>query len=114
VKNEIKLLRSQEIYQDDEPLGVIQLGINVFNTKELPEFFDEVIDKWIAQRMQSVPHTKAMIVTIYGGLTSNEFRDYWAEYRENNEILDFFMKMMISADVLHIDGTVLLDKSSLI
>jgi hypothetical protein len=114
LNNEIQLLRSQEMFRGDESVGVIQLGININNKDSIDEFILLVVEKWVSQRMMSVPNTNIMIVTIQGEMESDEFVHKWAQQRKTNQVLDVFMKMMISADVIHINGNVLLDKSSLI
>ncbi len=113
-KNEIVILDSQEMNNGETPVGVIRLGLNLNNSKTIDNFLNDAVNKWVTQRMCSVPHTTVMVVTIQGTLNSIEFKGKWDQYRKNNKILDAFMKMMTSADVMHIKGNVLIDSSSLI
>jgi hypothetical protein len=62
----------------------------------------------------SPPTTANMSITLTGAMTAKRFCDLWTQRAASDPILKAFMSMMVHADVLHISGSDLLDRASLL
>jgi hypothetical protein len=92
----------------------IVMGLNILDEETAGDFIDHVIEEFKSQRMRSPPATAHMTITIAGNMSAERFRDLWDQRSAGDPILKQFMSMMVLADVLHISGRELLDRTSLI
>lgn len=100
--------------QSGEHLPAIVMGLNILDPSSMDSFIVEVTGHFRNQRMMSPPSTAHMTITVAGLVTSEQFRDYWRRQVATDQILRAFMSMMDAADVLHISGSELLDRCSLL
>ena len=92
----------------------IVMGLNIHDMSAADIFLDHVIQQFKNQRMCSPPETAHMTITIMGKMTAAQFRDMWLERADSDPILKQFTSSMVLADVLHIQGRELLDRTSLV
>lgn len=92
----------------------IVMGLDVFDEKTAAAFFDHVIEQFKLHRMTSPPETARLTVTLAGVVLAADFCAHWLARCAADPILNHFTKMMVHADVLHIRGSELLDRASLV
>jgi len=112
--NSIHNLDTKWFQNDTGEFPAIVLGLEIPDAETTDPFLDHVIEKFKNQRMCSPPTTANMTITIVGNLTADRFRELWNQRAVNDSILKAFMSMMVLADVLHIHGSELLDRASLL
>ena len=112
--NSIHNLDTKWFQNDTGEFSAIVIGLEIPDAETADAFLDDVIEKFKNQRMCSPPTTANMTITIVGNLTADRFRELWNQRAVNDSILKAFMSTMVLADVLHIHGSELLDRASLL
>ncbi|MCX6894270.1 MAG: hypothetical protein NTZ16_01920, partial [Verrucomicrobia bacterium] len=87
------------------------MGLNILDITSAEAFLDTVVEQFKNQRMCSPTQTAHMTITIAGEMTANDFSTCWLKHYSDDPILKQFMSMRWVADVLHIRGRELLDRT---
>ncbi len=114
MENSIHNLDTKWFSNESGEFPAIVMGLNILDVESAEAFVDHAMEQFKNQRMCSPPNTANMTVTIAGDMTAEDFCILWNTRTANDPILTAFMSMMVVADVLHIRGRELLDRSSLL
>ena len=112
--NSIHNLDTKWFQNDTGEFPAIVMGLNFPDPEAADSFVDHVVEQFKNQRMCSPTETANMTITLAGNITAERFREMWIERSARDPILKFFMSTMVLADVLHIRGRDVLDRTSLI
>ena len=113
-RNSIHNMETKLFSNDTGEFPAIVIGLNVYDGETAEAFFDDVIEQFKLHRMASPPETANLTVTLAGVISALEFCNHWFARCEADPILDHFTSIMVHADVLHISGSELLDRASLV
>jgi hypothetical protein len=112
--NSIHNVATRWIERDSKEFPLIVMNLKIDDLSTADAFLDRVIEHFKTHRSCSPPRTANMTVTIVGDMTAADFCARWASRAAQDPILKQFTSAMVLADVLHIRGSELLDRASLV
>lgn len=98
--NRIAQMKTAEVQDDQGPLTVIMIALDVPDLRGAPGFIQEVANQFKAFRMLNSPDTAGLLVTVIGALPAADFAKRWQELVANDQILTLYMSTMRVADVI--------------
>ena len=98
--NRIRSLDTKTLDSPNGPIVAIMMAVDVFDANRLIDFMPIVVDKFKAHRLCSPPETSALLVTLIGDISAEQFVQQWVSLASKDQILHHFMTEMQLADVL--------------
>src|SRR4051812_10222912 len=99
--NQIQSISTKPLDSENGTVLAIMMALDVSDLKQADDFVQSAVEKFKAQWMCSPPETSALLITLIGAMSAQDFARRWQTIASADKVLHHFMTQLEMADVLH-------------